>query len=633
MKNLADPMPAEEGEEMPLIARVYEVQSAEELLAGNASEEPAAAGQEAAATGADDAGKAAPAGVSDTDADTEAPCEEGGLPFIGRVTYYVPDESIVVERTLSLAEDAYLADHAFVHAPGVKPASACMPVMPMTMSLEVMAEVAACLAPGLGLTGFEDAKATRWIELPDSGRLTLRITAERRDADAEQQTCRIAVAIHTEHHDMPAITASVLFGHHYRADIEPAFTEFGHPARLDLTAEDIYRERYMFHGPSFQCLSGNIVIADRGAAAELKVKSPEGLFRSVRRPQLLIDPALLDGVGQFIGVWAMQHERYVFPIGFRKLELYRPTPPAGTHVPMRIEIVRDEVKTLYADVEIQDGSGAVWMRIKEWGNWKFRWERRLVDFRRQPTRYLLSRKLELPSLPESAVCCMVSTGDIAGFDAKLLARHYLDEGEMAAFAAKEGVKPRQQQWLLGRVAAKDAIRARSAGAADGAEMLHPAAFSIANDEHGQPAVAGLAARGASARISISHSEDRAIALAHDEPVGVDVERIRPRDPGVLESFSTAAERNLLNALAGGDSPELMAEWMTRLWCAKEAAGKLLGTGVNGAPQRFEAAAFGSDGAIRILARGADQLIHVHTLRDGDFIIAYAVAGSGDSEGS
>lgn len=611
--------------DMPLIARVYEVESAEELRAEEPAEKAAAIATVVAleaepVQGEDGAQLAAPEVRPEPAAE---PLEEGGLPFIGQVLAYVPGESLVIQRRLHLDEDLYLADHAFVHAPGIKPVSACMPVLPLTMSLEVMAEAAACLAPGLGLIGFEDVKATRWIEVSDRNSEVLNITARVREVDADNQVWRIAVAIQLEGQDMPSTSGVVLFSTAYRVDLDLAFGGFSNPYRLPLTGEDIYRERHMFHGPCFHCLTGEIVIADEGAVTNLLTRPPTELFRSINQPQLLTDPALLDGVGQSIGVWAMQHERYTMPIGFGKLELYRSTPPAGTRVPIRIEIIRDETMTVYANVEIQDGSGGVWVRVREWGGIKFRCPPRVFDFRRQPTQYLLSRPLDLPSLAKGALCCLITKADTQGFDPLLLARYYLHMDEMADFITKAGVPPRQQQWQLGRVAAKDAVRAWLAAHDALPGMPHPAAFAIDSKATGQPLVAALDGHARLPRISIAHCEDRAVALASEQPVGIDIEQIRPRDVSFFGSFSTAGERQLLDDLGGDDATR--DEWITRLWSAKEAVGKLLGTGVVGAPQRFEAIAVDDDGNFIIQIQGSDRLINVHSIRDGNFIIAYAVA--------
>lgn len=619
--------------DMPLIARVYEVESAEELRDEEPADETATivavvqAGPRALADGAAsppaESRQAHEPAPRPEPGPAAEPLEEGSLPFIGQVLAYAPGESLTIRRRLHLDEDLYLADHAFVHAPGVKPVSACMPVLPLTMSLEVMAEAAACLAPGLGLIGFEDVKATRWIEVSDRDSEVLNITAGVQEVDADGQVWRIAVAIQLEGQEMPSTTATVLFSSAYRVDLDLAFGNFSNPYRLPLTGEDIYRERHMFHGPCFHCLTGEIIIADEGAVTDLVTRLPTELFRSIDQPQLLIDPALFDGIGQFIGVWAMQHDRYVLPIGFGKLELYRSTPPAGTRAPIRIEIVRDEAMTMYANVEIQDGSGGVWLRVLEWGSIKFRNQPQVLDFRRQPTRHLLSRPLDLPSLAQGTLCCLITQADTQGFDSLLLARHYLHLDEMADFTAKAGVPPRQQQWQLGRVAAKDAVRAWLAARSEAPDMLHPAAFAIDREAAGQPLVAALEGHPRLPRISIAHCEDRAVAIACEQPVGVDIEQIRPRDAGFLGSFSTAGERELLDDLAAEGT--VRDEWITRLWSAKEAAGKLLGTGLDGAPQRFEAIAIDGGGNFIIQVQGSDRLIGVHSVRDGNFVIAYAAA--------
>jgi phosphopantetheinyl transferase len=547
------------------------------------------------------------------------------LPFLGEILEFIPNESILVECWLALDEDLHLADHAFVSAAGVKPVSACLPVVPMTLSLEMLAEAAACLAPGLGLIGFEDVKATSWIELADTDKLRLTISARILETDPQEQYCRIAAAITAEGRSGPAIQANVLFASHYRLDLSLGFTELGNPRLHPRDAREIYADRYLFHGPVYQCLTGKIVLGDRGAVGELAVKAPADFFRSTARPQFLTDPALLDAVGQLIGIWAMDQDRYVFPIGIGKMEFYRPPPPAGTNVPVRIEITRNEGKTLDCDIEIEDGGGAVWMRIKDWKDWKFRWERRLVDFRRMPTRHLLSKSIPLPGLAPDAVCCTVSPTDLSDFDTRLLACFYLHMEEMPAFSGKTAQPRRQLHWLLGRIAAKDAVRSWWAQRQGASEMLHPAAFALRNTEEGRPEVAFLPPEtGVIPNISISHCEAGAVAVAQGEPVGVDIETIEVRSPDFLQTISIDGENALLEALNGefADKPD---EWITRLWCAKEAARKLLGKGLNGSPRNYRLKAVSPEGLMQIMHGENGPLAGVNTVRDHQCIIAYSLS--------
>jgi phosphopantetheine--protein transferase-like protein len=594
----------------PLIARMFEVQDARELaLAAEQAEEAIEVSGQSRST----LKEAAKSVVQMNEADANEP----RMPFIGAVLDYVPGERIRIERKLSVGEDLYLADHAFVHAPGIKPTSACLPVVPMTMSLEIMAEAAACLAPGCGLLGFEDVRSVSWIDLADAEEATLNIVAQILRYDAEREVFFICAAIHAEGKSSAAITATVLFGHRYLVELSPTFSELSNPRSHPLTGDEIYAERRMFHGPSFQCLVGEFVLGDEGIVGDLCVRPSEALFASTPSPLLLTDPCLLDAVGQIVGLWAMEQERYVFPIGLTKLEIYRPTPPAGTRAPVRVEILQSEGKTLVADVEVQDGEGGVWMRISGWRMWKFRWEKRLVDFRRQPDRHFLATPAP-GRRPEGSTVLMLSSADLEQFDPALLARYFLSVDEMAGFKNLERFPQRQRQWLYGRVAAKDAVRLWAAERQQG-EMLHPAAFEMSSDERGRPFVKPSALLASPPLLSISHSENRAIAVAHERVVGIDLERIAAREANVVEAFASAKEREMICKFPSQEGDA----WITRLWCAKEAAGKLLGVGLEGKPLALQATEMTEDGKIVIANEGEKVCASVTTIEDDGFIIAYA----------
>ncbi|MGJ0509383.1 MAG: polyketide synthase dehydratase domain-containing protein [Methylocystis sp.] len=542
----------------------------------------------------------------------------GSMPFIGQAIEIGPD-SLVVERVLDLVEDRHLADHAFVQAAGVKPLSACLPVLPMTMSLEAMAEAAACLAPGMGLIRLEDVMASRWIELADVDHLALRIRARRVSRDPASGAQRIHAAIHPHGQDKAAISAAFCFAQRYQASVDLSFKALVNPYRLALSGEDIYLRRHLFHGPSYQCLSGDIVLGDSSAYCEMIVPSPAALFRSNCAPQLLLDPQLLDAVGQLVGVWAMERERYVFPIGLEKLEIYRPSPPPGSRFAVRAEITADSGKTLEADIEIRDGGG-VWMRVKAWRMWKFRWDRRLVHFRRAPSRQALSKPYATGA---PLACRVINATDFARPDLEIIARFYLHMDEMEAFRAKAKVPRRQREWLMGRIAAKDAIRALLAASSEGPREIHPASLAILYDENRRPLVDPRSLQRVTfpaPSISVTHCRDRAIAVAHRAPVGVDLEHIIPRDAAFREAAFTPAECALLEQITQGSAAAL-EEWMTRLWCAKEATRKLLGGKLDGGPRKFVAVALFPDGTVKVQAPGEDQLRSVRTQRDGDDIFA------------
>lgn len=227
-------------------------------------------------------------------------------------------------------------------------------------------------------------------------------------------------------------------------------------------------------------------------------------------------------------------------------------------------------------------------------------------------------------LPHAGVACRrIDARTVAGFDLALLARHYLHASEWQAFTAKGALPQRQRDWLLGRIVAKDAARAWC-----GQPDLHPAAFALTNDPAGQPRLAYWPAGWNPPCISIAHAGGQAVALAADTPVGIDIEQVRAHDAPCVAAFTTAQERLLLDAVGAGARDA----WITRLWCAKEACGKRLGTGVTGGPGQFEAGALAADFALpmRHAAGGAQSL--VRTMQDGEFILAFDIAVAGSSPG-
>src|SRR6185437_3019770 len=136
--------------------------------------------------------------------------------------HFVSGQELRIERTLDLAEDRYLADHLFVYAP-CKPAQECLPVLPLTMSMEFVAEAAALLSPGLGLIGFENVRGLRWIGLRDCSRIDLRIEACVESFDEETGVQRIHCTIFFE--DQASFTADVLFAQEYRQDLDDAVVD------------------------------------------------------------------------------------------------------------------------------------------------------------------------------------------------------------------------------------------------------------------------------------------------------------------------------------------------------------------------------------------------------------------------
>jgi phosphopantetheinyl transferase len=145
----------------------------------------------------------------------------------------------------------------------------------------------------------------------------------------------------------------------------------------------------------------------------------------------------------------------------------------------------------------------------------------------------------------------------------------------------------RRRWMRGRVAAKDAVRLLVLERYRLAAPLE--VLSILPDERGQPRVScsALPDAGAGICVSISHCGNVSVALAVERSdtcrgVGIDVASQTDNHDGLAEGGFAPAETSLLDDYS---TPE-RSDWLLRLWCAKEAAGKALGVGLHGNPLNF-----------------------------------------------
>ncbi len=105
------------------------------------------------------------------------------------------------------------------------------------------------------------------------------------------------------------------------------------------------------------------------------------------------------------------------------------------------------------------------------------------------------------------------------------------------------------------------------------------------DDHGLRAWArSVTHRSGASHASRSYRYPYALVGWHCEPLGVDIERISPCDRAFADLICTPAERP---AAAGATDQD---EYLTSLWCSKEALAKTLGDAVLYEPSRLESPA-------------------------------------------
>ncbi len=539
------------------------------------------------------------------------------LPVLGTVTHFVPEQELVIERIIDVDDDLFLHDHLFVYAPYRHPKD-CLPIVPLTMSLEFTAEAAALLCPGLGLIGYENVRAMRWIALEDVPRKKLTVIANAAANDREDDVRRIDVTLMMG--ETRCLSAQVLFAEAYRQTMTAVMPELTDGQTWPITMQELYEGRRMFHGPAFHVISGLLEFSNPISTSTLRVLPKHKLFRHIPEPHLFVDPCLFDGIGQMVGLWCQAYDWFVLPTGVDRIELYGPTPPVGTDCELRVYITKfdTDTKQLRANIELGDGAGGVWARMEGWGDWIFRTTAKYQIFQRDPARSLMIEELLVPGLPDDVVVGFIDDTSLIGVEMQVAQRQILDPSEFPEYNTSAGHKQRKQ-FLTRRIAVKDVARVwvtRQTG-----ELLaHPGMFQVGHDERGKPLVFSLT-DGTTPTVTLAHKERVAIAAAAGGPIGIDLEAADHDTMSLLPTFATDAEQELLLPWAEADPA---AAWATRLWCAKEASGKARGTGLDGRPKRLQLVELDETGRMVIQDSGEGGVYEVQTALVADWVIAVAL---------
>ncbi|MEZ0021953.1 acyl transferase domain-containing protein/phosphopantetheinyl transferase [Kitasatospora sp. MAP12-15] len=467
-----------------------------------------------------------------------------------------PARPAVVSSKLHVSLDAmpYLLDHCFFRQRANWPDPADRwPVVPATTILQHLVDAAEQAMPGRVAAAVHDLRFGQWTPAatPMDVEITLRGAGPHRLAATFGEFARGTVEV-TDRHAWPPAPWPV------QREGESA---------PEVTAQDLYEQRWLFHGPAFQGLT------------ELTALGPAHVRGVITAPPA--PGALLDNVGQLLGYWilATRTERtVVFPVGIRQLSFFGPAPHPGTPLRCHIRITSLTEAALEADVQLLLPDGTLWAEVRGWQDRRFDSHPQTRPVERHPERNTLSAPQ-----PGGWVLLHERWPDLASRD--LIMRNHLAGAERARY---EQQPPRARRaWLLGRIAVKDAVRRLLWE--DGEGPVFPAEIEVLNDESGRPRAAGVHGRTLPALdVSLAHCGEAAVALVRHptaQGVGIDLEEVTERPAETLAVALGPAELELLASCRqkhGGSE----ALWFTRFWTAKEAAAKSEGTGLGGRPREF-----------------------------------------------
>ncbi|MEU6593840.1 beta-ketoacyl synthase N-terminal-like domain-containing protein [Streptomyces sp. NPDC046881] len=483
---------------------------------------------------------------------------------------------------VSLDTMPHLLDHCFFpQRPGWPDPEDRWPVVPATTIVRHMMDAAEAAAPGLRAVAVHGARFDRWLTAVPAVDVPVTVAP-----DPGRPHDRVTVTFG------PTARAVVELAPRHPAPPPPGPLPAGPERVPDHTAAQLYRDRWMFHGPRFQGLTELTALGERHIRGVITTPAAPG--------------ALLDNVGQLLGYWIMatRTERtVVFPVQLGQARFHGPHPRPGTrvHCVLRITSLTDTV--LEADAELTVG-GRVWARLTGWQDRRFDNDPTTRPVERFPERHTLAT-----ALPGGWALVHERWPDLASRE--LIMRNSLGGAERAEYAERP---PRgRRQWLLGRIAVKDAVRHWLWRQGEG--PVFPAELRVGNDALGRPYVTGVHGRELPPLdVSLAHRAEAAVAIVRPHRPqpgpGIDIEEVADRDPATLTTALGPAELRLLRARCA-DGGEAQAVWFTRFWAAKEAVAKAEGVGFGGRPRDFTVLEAAPDGSRLLVSGRLERAYTVH----------------------
>ena len=510
-------------------------------------------------------------------------------------------QHIYCERQFDIDQDVFLHDHTMggnlsQRHPELLP----LPVIPFTISMEIIAQAAVSLVGGNKcVTSLYNLRGYRWLAL-DSGQLNLGILAQKQPTDDHSSV------VHVQLFQLPdsvqtnrflAFEGYVKLSDRFEQSPLPMRFEGGKPKTALPGDADLYGT-IMFHGRRFQGVKHLRCCGEHGIEADLQAIAYNDFFTQIEQPVFQIDPSLLDAAGQLVGFWiAAEPQTYfsVFPFQVQSFHQYQPPLPAGSFVLCRGLIRHTNQQQTEASFDFIDAHGCVIARLEGWLDKYFSVPTNYWQCRKYPHAYLSEPWMQAET---GLICRRIQPFPQQFFDSawgifkRILAHLILNAQERDFWYNLPEKGSRRTDWLLGRAAAKDAVRQWAKQNYN--IELAPVDLEIITTTSGKPIVRcpDLEAIGSLPDISISHSHGYVVAAVGKEnaSIGIDVERFNlVRTDDLLCSAFTKQERSLISQY---NHPAIIVGF----WSAKEAAAKALGKGLD-APHQWCITDYSPDGKV------------------------------------
>lgn len=524
---------------------------------------------------------------------------------------------VTVGCRLDVDKEAFLLDHTLGGTVSVDPRLRALPVFPLAMSLEMMAQAAHLVRPERRLVEIRDLRVRRWLPFersPVDVVLTAAPTAVEREIEV-----RLSVSKPGSAPGGPP-TVSGIFVLASESAMPPPAAPFAltRSRASRWSPAELYSEGLshgMFHGPTLRGVASLDRVGDDGIEATLSVADPGGLVRGPERFEDLVYPLLIDAVSQLVGYWTaetLDRDFVVFPMGFERLRMYAPaaasSSPRRALGRARCESLGDQ--RVRAELEVVGEDGALLAAISGWEVTRAPLPERVYAFRLAPSEVMMSDSL--PSRPlarHGLAACRLELPESflvmeEGIWLSSLAFLALGPAERRRWLELEGNEAERRSWFLRQMAAKDAIRLylyQRQGV-----RTYPADIELGAS--GDWPAHALAQR---AGITVAAAGD----VGPGGALGIDFHRMG-------EPLSDSVRASVNGRQLEGHPEALQSEWTARLVCARRAAAQALASTADGTELTFEVSGVDEEEeTVRLSVAGVH--IDVATTRDEDIVVAIA----------
>jgi acyl transferase domain-containing protein len=513
-------------------------------------------------------------------------------PWVGEVRRLVDGSELEAMLALEIKGDP-IAEHHTLGGRKISeldPTLRGLPVLPFAVMAEMCAEAAALLVkPGLVLTKLKHVSAHKWVRYEDTT-VYLELRSRRVDS-AEDERAWVGIFNRGPSGDAdagrPVFEAVAVF--EAETPLAPSASLEGvpNPRPSRFTAESLYGEQWLFHGPVFQALVKVGGLSEAGIDGVLRVLPLDPLARHAETARFHTDVIVIDSFTHLLGCWGLDYLAgggdLVFPLRMEELEIFGRRPPEGKELACRIAVREIQRHRIRVVAEIVRADGSVWMRLKDWEDWRFRWPGCYRDVFRQPREQFIGEELPLhdpaTGLAAPAKCVWLEPPSDMGRPVwrDVLEQTQLGPAERVAFRAVAGSERERAHRLWERIAAKEA--ARRLGQSHGEKSRYPADLAIV----GRPGARLRLTRVEDPEdlslpaIAVAHGSGVAVALAaldSQARLGIGVEVIVEGAWSDRAAAFSPLERALLDEQPSPSRPE----WVARFASARSAAVQAAQTG-------------------------------------------------------